>query len=359
MSGSTATRSVYEMVFERMPVAAVVLDRRRRVLRATAPLCGLLGVEEKSLTGRDFAEVVVADDPAWLSVDPVDHLGTPSIGRELEAKIGGKRRVLRVSLFPLEDGASPPGALLVLRDAKAKDRDLREAQAYQTSLEELCACIAHEIRNPLTGIRTTVQFVGSKLGSEHPSAEDLSEVLKEMDRIEQIIGDLLRFGRPAEVVKEAGNLNALVDRVLDGLEAKFAQAEVTVRRNLSEEVPHFPFGADSMQQVLLNLVHNAVEAMPEGGRITVTTSLRRFRSGRPPVVELFVSDTGHGVPPDLMVDVFKPFFTTRHNGTGLGLPISLAIVRAHGGRITVRNRVMGGATFRVVLPLPQQETEPS
>ena len=183
----------------------------------------------------------------------------------------------------------------------------------------------------------------------------LTAVLKEMDRIEEIIGDLLRFGRPAEFSMVEADLNDLVGRILDSVEAQCSDSDVEIRRNLATELPPFAFSPDNLQQVLLNLVRNSLESMPEGGRLKVTTSRRQFRSDRAPEAEIFVSDTGHGIPGDLLEDIFKPFFTTRSNGTGLGLPISLGIVRAHGGRMTARSRSGGGTTFRISLPLTQEE----
>ena len=204
-----------------------------------------------------------------------------------------------------------------MRDARTGESDPEEENDHLTSLGELSACVAHEIRNPLTGIRTTVQFVDSKLDPEDPRREDLREVLSEIDRIEQIIGDLLLFARPVEGTRMT-DLNALLGRILDSMEPQFEEAEVEVKRNLSAELPAFVMSPDNIQQVLQNLLRNALEAMPEGGKLKVTTTLRRFRSDRPPAAEIFVSDTGHGIPEDLLGNIFKPFFTTRHNGTGLG-----------------------------------------
>jgi len=354
MTGATETSSLFELAFDRMPVPAIVLDPRNRVLRANVAARSVLGLEAEALLGRSLTEVIQSDDPTWCSTDPVDQLGTPTIGREIKARVGGKKRGLRVALYPMEEEGADRGRLVTVRDVGAKEHDLDEAQDYKASLEELCACVAHEIRNPLTGIRTTVQFVGSKL-AENPFAGELAEVLKEMDRIEEIIGDLLRFGRPSEFTKETGDLNALVARVLDSMEPQLKAGEVEVRRNFSTEIPEFEFSPDNLQQVLLNLVRNALEAMPEGGRLKVTTTLRTYRSERGAAAEVFVSDTGHGIPEGLLEDVFKPFFTTRHNGTGLGLPISLGIVRAHGGRMTARNRTPRGATFRISLPVGGRE----
>jgi two-component system sensor kinase FixL len=116
---------------------------------------------------------------------------------------------------------------------------------------------------------------------------------------------------------------------------------------------------DNIQQVMHNLIRNALEAMPEGGKLKVGTVVRRFRSDRPAEAEIVISDTGHGIPEDLLGNIFKPFFTTRHNGTGLGLPITSSIVRAHGGRIVARNRAQGGASFRVSLPLDRETKDAS
>lgn len=359
MAGATSTRTWGELAFLEMPVPAVVLDARRRVLAANPPACAVLRTTVEELKGRDLTEVIRSDDPTWCSTDPVDRLGSPSIGRRLRARVKGRRRLLKVGVYPLRDGDEEVGALVTVRDARTADRDPQEEKEHLASLGELSACVAHEIRNPLTGVRTTVQFVDSKLDPADPRHEDLEEVIKELDRIEQIIGDLLLFARPAEGHKAQTDLNALVTRVLDSMEAQFAEAEVEVKRNLLADLPEFVFSPDNLQQVLLNLIRNALEAMPEGGRLKVTTTVRRFRSGRPPAAEIFVSDTGHGIPEDLLDDIFKPFFTTRHNGTGLGLPISSSIVRGHGGRITARNRRPGGATFRVSLPMaPAAEDEP-
>ena len=353
---TTATSSLLDLALGQLPYPMLVLDAKRRVVFASPAACAVLRSAPESLLGRDLTEVVKAEDPHWLSTDPVDRLGTPRSGRKLKVKVGGTRRVLRVGVWPLGSEGSDQGMLVTVRDGRGES-DPEEVKDHLTSLGELSACVAHEIRNPLTGIRTTVQFVTSKLPPEDPKREPLGEVIAEIDRIEQFIEDLLLFARPAEVTRGKGDLNALLARVLDAMSPQFEEVEVDVRRNLSPELPAFSFSADAMQQVAQNLLRNAMEAMPEGGKIRVTTTLRRFRSGRAPVAELFVSDNGHGIPEALHGQIFKPFFTTRPNGTGLGLPISASIVRAHGGRIAAKNRAGGGATFRVMLPLDDEEGE--
>ena len=308
MTQTTHAPTVWELAFDRMPVASLLVDDTDRIVRANPEAVSLLHLDDQTVAGSALDDVIHSDDPTWSSADPVDRLGAPSIGREVNARAGGRRVQLRVAVYPLageQIELLPPVRLVTLRDAAADEGDPGEEQDYKSSVEELCACVAHEIRNPLTGIRTTVQFVTSKLTEGDPHSEDLRAVLKEMDRIEEIIGDLLQFGRPAESSLVKTDLNALVGRILDSMEPQCREAEVEVRRKLSPEVTEFPFSPDNIQQVLLNLVRNAIEAMPEGGRLKCTTALRRFRSQRPPEVEIYVSDTGHGIPEDLLDDIFK------------------------------------------------------
>jgi signal transduction histidine kinase len=225
-----------------------------------------------------------------------------------------------------------------------------------SSVGELAAVIAHEIRNPLTGIRTTIQYVGSKLEGQSQLRSDLDDSIKELDRIEQFTTDLLQFARPKSMQLEEDDLTPILGKVLDHLDQHFKSAGISVKRELAENLPRIPIDPDAIQQVLLNMILNAIEAMPEGGQFRVSTSTRRYRSRQ--AVEVAFHDTGCGIKEDVLDKIFDPFFTTRPNGTGLGLSISLQIIKEHGGRINMRNRAGGGATFRLSFPVPvPSETE--
>ncbi len=356
---SATAANLQELALAALPLPTLILDVKRRVLFANPAACAVLRMEFPELKGQDLTEIIRTDDPTWCSTDPVDQLAAPAIGRKLKARVKKRRRLFKVGVHPLVEDAQEAGMVVTVRDASPDaERDPEEEKEHLVSLGEMSACVAHEIRNPLTGIRTTVQFVGSKLGADHPRYEDLTDVIKEIDRIEQIIGDLLLFARPAEGKRERANLNGLVDRVLDSMEASLTGGEVEIVRNLGKDLPEFVFSPDLLQQVLLNLIHNAFEAMPDGGKFKVTTTVRRYRTDRIPAAEIFLSDTGHGIPEDLLDDIFKPFFTTKHNGTGLGLAISANIVRGHGGIITARARRHGGVTFRISLPMVPEDEGP-
>ena len=230
---------------------------RLRSIRSTEfSKFGLHNRYAEAMLGKDLTELIKTEDPTWCSTDPVDRLGSPSIGRKLKAKVNGSRRHLSVGVYPLADEEQEAGMLVTVRDAGASGTDPKEEKDHLTSLGELSACVAHEIRNPLTGIRTTVQFVGSKMEADDPRREDLGEVISEIDRIEQIIEDLLLFARPVEGTREKADLNKLLDRILDSVGPQCEAAEVEIKRNLSPELPPFVFSTDNMQQVIHNLVRN-------------------------------------------------------------------------------------------------------
>jgi len=339
-----------DRVFQSLTCGVLVIDRRGRIAGVNAPTCRLLSMEEPDLNGKDIDDVLRTDDASWYSLDPIDRLGDSGPRRIVEGRVSGRKISLSVTLSPyLNEEGETSGTLVLIDEPSHRPADEDQADRL-ISLGELSACVAHEIRNPLTGIRTTVQFVSRKLDPGDAKQEDLDAVISELDRIEKIIDDLLQFSRPQVGNRVLVSLNAILDKTLEALGPQCEEAGVTVQRNLRPRFPESCMDADMIQQVLFNLINNALEAMPDGGTLRVTTTVRHFRSGSPNL-EIFLSDTGRGIDPEIMDKIFQPFFTTRAAGTGLGLPISLQIVRSHGGRITARNRVKGGAIFRVSLPL--------
>jgi two-component system sensor histidine kinase AtoS len=349
--------SIPALVLDSMEVGILVLDPRGRIGYLNRKAEEILEVASAEFIGRDVDEAFVSNDDRWHSSDPIDTLGARATQREASLKIGGREVTIEATAAALRGGEEELlGTLVTFTDYSEGEADEEFQRNVQrlASLGELSAVVAHEIRNPLTGIRTTVQYVGSKLAEGDPKKEDLQDVIKEIDRIEQIITELLLFARPQAAKTELVNINEVVEKSLDNLELQFEELKIAVKRDLAEGPPLIAVDPDQMLQVFLNLLINSVDAMPEGGSLRAATSTRRYRSGRR-VVEVAFSDTGVGIPQDNLDKIFDPFFTTRPSGTGLGLTISLQIVREHGGRITVRNRSQGGATFRITLPVPEPE----
>ncbi len=350
-SGTEAPALLPTQVLDALEQGVLALDRERRILYANRRCEELLGMAPEELVGLPATRVFSGLEAKWLR-------GESRQPREFRVATEGREATLKVEAFPLRGDTGAVVGHVLVADAVAETEggEFQKKIDRLVSLGELSAYVAHEIRNPLTGIRTTVQFVSSKLKPSDGRREDLDDVIKERDRLEQIITGLLLVARPQPGRPALSDVQAIVDKTLDNLELQMGAQGVKVERNYLEDVPRVWVDPDLVQQVFLNLCLNAVQAMPEGGTLTVATSVRRPRT-RKQFVDVSFSDTGPGIPKENMERIFDPFFTTRSMGTGLGLPISLEIVRDHGGVISARNNSSGGATFRVSLPLPVEPPE--
>lgn len=340
-------------VLDALDQVVVALDRDRRVLYANRRIEELLGVQPESLVGVSARELFQGIDARWLR-------GASSESREFKLQAEGREVTLKAEAVQMRNESGEVLGSVVLADAVAEteDGEFQKKIDRLVSLGELSAYVAHEIRNPLTGIRTTVQFVSSKLKPTDSRREDLDDVIKELDRIEQIITGLLLFARPQSGRPALADVHGVIEKTLAGIELQLADQGVTLERDFAEELPEVWLDPDLVQQVFLNLCLNAIQAMPQGGRLTLVTGVRRYRTRRS-FVDVSFSDTGKGIPREAMEKIFDPFFTTRSMGTGLGLSISLQIVRDHGGVITAKNNSSGGATFRASFPLPVDSGEKS
>jgi two-component system sensor histidine kinase HydH len=346
----SATRSpaLASQVLDTLEQVVVALDRERRVLFHNRRLEELLGAEPGALLGVPGARLFPGADARWLK-------GASREVRDFRIETEDRELTLRAESLPMrdEDGDLLGSVVMAEAISETEDGEFQKRIDRLVSLGELSAYVAHEIRNPLTGIRTTVQFVGSKFKPADPRREDLDDVIQELDRIEQIITGLLMFARPPAARPQPTDIHAVLDRTLAMIELQLGDAEVRLEREDDDDVPLVFVDPDLVQQVFLNLCLNAVQAMPEGGTLRVTTGVRRYRTRRS-MVDVSFQDTGVGIPKELMDKIFDPFFTTRSKGTGLGLSISVQIVREAGGVITAKNNPGGGATLRVSLPVPAE-----
>ncbi len=214
------------------------------------------------------------------------------------------------------------------------------------SLGELAASLAHEIRNPLAGIAAAIQVLQRDLPAEDRRSFVLTEVLRQVARLNKTVDNLLSYARPAAPVMSSVSLPETAARVLSIVEPQLRKQNVSLETDWSGPVGAVTADQGQMEQILLNLCLNSLQAMPAGGRLRV--GVRPSDDGSAAVLE--VSDTGVGIPADKLSSIFKPFFTTRAKGTGLGLAIVKKIIESHGGRIEVFSEEGKGARFMVTLP---------
>ncbi len=224
---------------------------------------------------------------------------------------------------------------------------LEEMQRIEkmATLGELAAAVAHEIKNPLAGISGAIQVISEDFPDGDPKKEVISEVLKEIERLDKTVRDLLVFAKPSEPKKINIDIESVVDKAVSLVKARAEKQNVRIKTSYQDNIPQLNIDPQQIQQVLLNVMLNALHEMPGGGTLTITTSYDNH------AVTISISDTGHGIPADELRNIFKPFYTTKHTGTGLGLPISRNIIEAHGGEITVESELGVGTTFKIRLPV--------
>lgn len=230
------------------------------------------------------------------------------------------------------------------RSLEAAETAVRRSERL-AALGQLSAGLAHELRNPLGTIRASAEMMLKSLPKENEIASELAGFIStEVDRTNSLITRFLEFARPLELKLRPAELAEVLDRAILQLDRNRPRYNVSVYTNYSPDVRPFPFDAELMERVFLNLLLNAAQATPPGGAITVKT---RPVDG---AVEISVIDRGAGIAPGDLESIFNPFFSTKKDGIGLGLAIVSKIVDLHGGRITVESEPGKGSVFRVFLP---------
>jgi signal transduction histidine kinase len=222
------------------------------------------------------------------------------------------------------------------------EEQLRRADRL-SALGELAAGMAHEVRNPLASIRGTAEILQDGVAADDPRREFSRILIREADRLNRVVQDFLDFARPAPADFARLAVNQLVQEILNLVSFQAEKFGVRVEF-LPGAVPKIAGDGEKLKQAFLNLALNAVQAMPQGGKLAVATAPAQGR------VVLSFKDTGAGIPAAELEQIFDPFFTTRRDGTGLGLAITCRIVRSHGGTIEVDSQIGRGSEFRVYLP---------
>jgi len=220
---------------------------------------------------------------------------------------------------------------------------------------EMAAGLAHEIRNPLAGMKVSIEVLLSELNIEEQDRDVLLKVIEQIKNIELMMKNLLNYARPVAAQPVRFNVNKILEKTIYFIEKhpSFISGDPRKQliRELDETLPEIIGDPQQLQQVFLNLLLNAAESVPEGGTITVGT----LHDEQAKTVAIFLRDTGKGIPAELMEKIFQPFFTTKGKGTGLGLAVSKRIVEEHGGSIVVSNNVSGGVTFSIMLPVKAED----
>ncbi len=323
---------------------------------STDPLVKWLKVNKTQLSLRDQPEVLdyltarekeILESLGALLCYPIISMnrliGILFVGAKLDGTRFSKQELSFIALLTPQTGIALENALLY-REQRDRFRRMLRADKLAT-IGELAAGAAHEIRNPLTAIKSSLQYLESKSRDE-TARKLLGTALEETGRIEEILSGLLSFSRPSEIKKERYDLLESLEESLDLIAFQARKQKVRIVREFAQPALHVEGDRSQLKQLFLNLFLNSLQAMPQGGELKLEVSPADGEN-----LLVTVSDTGEGIPEENLDRVFDPFFTTKKSGTGLGLSICYGIVRSHEGNIEVRSQPGRGTTVLTKLPL--------
>jgi signal transduction histidine kinase len=340
-------------VIDALPVGIVVFGSDLRIVEANRQAAKLIKlgdyIDESLAQGTDG---ICPPGLNWTELlNKVLATGTPHDFESLNYTLAGKTRRLRIGCTPLttEGNENPGGAIMIEDVTEVLDmqRQLASAERLAT-VGRLASKVAHELNNPMDGILRYINLAMRSIerrNFEKPK-EYLTQCRQGLMRMVKIVGELLEFSRTTHASLEYARIEQLIDDALRTMSSITESSKVRISRDYCADLPQMRNG--NLFQVFCNLIKNAVEAMPHGGQLTISTRRREDNSA---VVEF--RDTGPGLPAESTNAIFEPFFTTKDKGrgTGLGLAICKDIVERYNGRITAENAPEGGAIFTVYLPL--------
>ncbi len=370
-------RSFLETLFNTIEDGVLVVDEHGRILYFNQAVTRLLGLQD-SVEGQPVASIMPGLD--WEHILRLDAAGGQRVARHEFEVTYPRPRFLRLYAAPLDgEAAGSSGVALILHDAteaRQKTFEAIESERIQ-ALTLLAASVAHEIGNPLNALHIHLQLMERELKklkgsigraprsaansrpqilaaetdageSAHKIEEYLAVAKGEINRLDYIVTQFLQALRPSPPQLKHASLNEVVRQTLELMRPELDNRALHVKIKLDPRLPLTPIDLTQIQQALVNLIKNAMQAMTKGGTLALQTGEGAEE------VWVSVADTGGGIPQEQINRIFEPFYTTKKKGTGLGLMIVQRIVRAHGGRIDLESHVGRGTTFRVWLPLRER-----
>ncbi|UCG66257.1 MAG: PAS domain S-box protein [Deltaproteobacteria bacterium] len=350
----TRIKAFSDTLVENMPIGLVAIDADRKVASFNQTAEAVLDLSSREVLGKNAHKVL--PQHLWSLIDELDTKES-IVAKEIDCALGDRRVIpMDVSISLLEgDEGNFLGYIILFRDMTEVKNLKKEIERNQrlASLGRLAAGIAHEIRNPLSSIKGFATYFGERY-KDTPEDQKTAEIMvQEVERLNRVIGQLLELARPMTILKKPTSLHTLIQHSLKMIEGQAREKNIKISTSLSPEIKDISIDPDRINQVLLNLYLNALEAMEQGGTLLVELSWDES-SQRTKIV---VSDTGGGITKEDLARIFDPYFTTKQSGTGLGLAIVHNIIESHGGEISVDSERGKGTTVTIFLPVAIEGNE--
>jgi len=348
------TRRFLKTVIDSIQEGILVISPEYKILRVNEPLLKKLKRPKEDVIGKYCYEVLYgegspgAPPKGICPVAEVIKTHGAHHTRHTHLDSGGKEIHHAVSAYPVMENGKVSCIVEISRDIthEIRTQEMLLQQEKLSSVGKLAAGVAHEINNPLTAVLTNSMLLLEELPEDHPMHEDLKGIADETLRCREIVRGLLEFARQEVPTKTESDLNKIVASVVGLVRKQFSFKNIMIKQHLANDLPVVNIDKDQFQQVIVNILINAMEAIERDGEIRLETSYYKARHA----IELKISDTGHGIQEDARLKLFDPFFTTKETGTGLGLSISHGIIERHGGTISVESQIGQGTTFTITLP---------
>ncbi|QQE77684.1 PAS domain S-box protein [Alicyclobacillus sp. SO9] len=350
------TEETLDTLISTMPDVVVFKDAEGRWLKANRAALELLNLGEETYQGKTALELAElstdykgtlleleeADSPAWQAAETMD-------SEQEIVHSNGRVQIFSITRVPVFQSDGKRGGMIVIgkdvTEQKQTEEFLRRSDKVAL-VGQLAAGIAHEIRNPLAAIKWSIQLLqmdGTE--TEAQSHEQYDMIMSELDRVDGIVGELLLLAKPHEVHYENMKVHQITKMVVTLMQSQARRNHVELEMRLAENLPEIRCEPNQLKQVLVNLIKNAIEAMPTGGKVEVTGDL--LTDDR---IRLRVKDEGCGIPQEEANRLGEPFFSTKDKGTGLGLMVSHRIIEDHQGRLDITSEVGKGTIVDVILP---------
>lgn len=369
-----------QAILDNVPSGFLLIDRDYKIISASAAMERIAGLPPEKLLGRTCYDVL--GNAEYCQHCPSQHAlayGTPE--QTFMQRIGedGEEHFYEHVAVPLKRNGHVESVLEIITDITQRKR-LQDQLVHSERLAatgEIAAFIAHEMRNSVTAIRMILQLLRENSEADDADAESLDVALNSLQRIDRVVNDLLQLARPARLLKKSEDLNAIIRDSLALAEHQVMKKGIDVSLELAPDLPHLMLDRDQIKEAIVNLLLNAVQATAPSGSIRVRTTVKKLsRSMRElgevgilaaetarigvqeivlakgtRAVEVEISDNGSGIAAEDLPRIFNPFFTTKINGTGLGLSFVKRVINEHGGVITVKSRSGKGSSFSLTIPV--------